>query len=118
WTRHELPADGLRVGLATQISFLSLHAHPGRSSPTLRGMALRETFLCQHVPEPPADVDFSIVNNPDSHYPTQRDRVNAHAENASCAGCHKIMDPIGLALENFDGEGSIQLQENGNPIDT
>jgi len=118
WTPYSLPADDLRVGLATQVSFLSLHAHPGRSSPTLRGKALREVLLCQHVPEPPADVDFSIVNNPDSHYPTQRDRVNAHAENASCAGCHKIMDPIGLALENFNGEGSIQLEENGTPIDT
>nr|WP_298721240.1 DUF1592 domain-containing protein [uncultured Steroidobacter sp.] len=117
WTPYTLPPDSPRMGLLTQISFLSLHAHPGRSSPTLRGKALREILLCQHVPEPPADVDFSIVNNPDSHYPTQRDRVNAHSENASCAGCHKIMDPIGLALENFDGEGSFRTQENGVPID-
>ncbi|HWK48699.1 MAG TPA: DUF1592 domain-containing protein [Steroidobacter sp.] len=118
WTPYTLPPDSPRMGVLTQISFLSLHAHPGRSSPTLRGKALREVLLCQHVPEPPADVDFSIVNNPDAHYPTQRDRVNAHSENASCAGCHKIMDPIGLALENFDGEGSFRTQENGVPIDT
>jgi hypothetical protein len=118
WTSFELPADSPRVGLLTQISFLSLHAHPGRSSPTLRGKALREVLLCQHVPDPPPDVDFSIVNNPDAHYPTQRDRVTAHSENASCAGCHKIMDPIGLALENFDGEGSYRTEENGVRIDT
>lgn len=118
WTPYTLPADSRRVGLLTQVSFLSLHAHPGRSSPTLRGQALREVLLCQHVPEPPAGVDFSIVNSPSSSYPTQRDRVNAHLENASCAGCHKIMDPIGLALENFDGDGSFRLEENGVVIDT
>ncbi|HEY4369660.1 MAG TPA: DUF1592 domain-containing protein [Steroidobacteraceae bacterium] len=117
WTPYTLPPDSPRMGLLTQISFLSLHAHPGRSSPTLRGKALREVLLCQHVPDPPANVDFSIVNNPDSHYPTQRDRVKAHSQNATCAGCHRIMDPIGLALENFDGEGSFRTQENGVPID-
>ena len=118
WTPYTLPSDSHRVGLLTQVSFLSLHAHPGRSSPTLRGQALREVLLCQHVPEPPPGVDFSIVNSPSSSYPTQRDRVNAHLENASCAGCHKIMDPIGLALENFDGDGSFRSTENGVAIDT
>lgn len=117
WRPYTLPADSPREGLLTQISFLSLHAHPGRSSPTLRGKALREVLLCQHVPDPPPNVDFSIVNNPDAHYPTQRDRVKAHSQNASCAGCHKIMDPIGLALENFDGEGSFRTEENGVKID-
>ncbi len=118
WVPYTLPADGPRAGLLTQVSFLSLHAHPGRSSPTLRGAALRETLLCQVVPPPPPNVDFSVVNNPDSHYPTQRDRVMAHVENPSCAGCHKIMDPIGLALENFDGAGNFRLRENGVLIDT
>jgi hypothetical protein len=117
WVPYTLPPDSPRAGLLTQVSFLSLHAHPGRSSPTLRGAALRETLLCQVVPKPPPNVDFSVVNNPDSHYPTQRDRVMAHVENPSCAGCHKIMDPIGLALENFDGVGSFRLKENGVLID-
>lgn len=118
WVPYSLPPNSPRAGLLTQVSFLSLHAHPGRSSPTLRGKALREVLLCQLVPEPPADVDFSVVNNPDSHYPTQRDRVKAHSENPSCAGCHRIMDPIGLALENFDGAGNFRLRENGVLIDT
>lgn len=117
WVPYTLPPDSPRAGLLTQVSFLSLHAHPGRSSPTLRGAALRETLLCQEVPRPPPNVDFSVVNNPDSHYPTQRDRVRAHVENPSCAGCHKIMDPIGLALENFDGAGTFRLRENGALID-
>ncbi|MEQ8207845.1 MAG: DUF1588 domain-containing protein, partial [Woeseia sp.] len=63
-------------------------------------------------------VDFSVINNPDSHYPTQRDRVNAHLETPSCAGCHRIMDPIGLTLESFDGEGRFRTTENGVAIDT
>ena len=117
WVPYTVPPDSQRAGLLAQISFLSLHAHPGRSSATLRGAALRETLLCQEVPPPPPDVDFSVLNNPDAHYPTQRDRVMAHLENPSCAGCHLIMDPIGLGLENFDGEGRFRLRENGALID-
>ncbi len=117
WTAFEFPAESPRSGLLTHISFLALHSHPSRSSPTLRGKALREIFLCQLVPPPPANVDFSLVNNPKSKYPTQRDRVNAHLENPVCAGCHKITDPMGLALENFDGSGRYRDNENGNKID-
>ena len=118
WVPYEFPEGSPRTGMLTQISFLTVHAHPGRSSPTLRGKALRELFLCQPVPRPPPDVDFSIVNNPNSSYPTQRDRVNAHLENPVCAGCHKITDPMGLALERFDGAGRYRETEKGNLIDT
>jgi hypothetical protein len=117
WAPHTFPGDSPRAGLLTQVSFLSLHAHPGRSSVTLRGKALRELFLCQTVPEPPPGVDFSVVSNPNSHYPTQRERVAAHLETPSCAGCHRITDPIGLSLEQFDGAGAFRLTENGALID-
>jgi len=117
WVPYTLPPESHRAGMLTQVSFLSLHAHPGRSSPTLRGKALRELFLCQVVPTPPPNVDFSIVTNPNPDYPTQRDRVLAHIENPSCAGCHRIMDPIGLGLENFDGAGNYRQSENGAQID-
>lgn len=117
WTPYTFPDDSLRAGLLTHVSFLALHAHPGRSSPTLRGKALRELLLCQHVPPPPPDVDFSIINNPDANYPTQRDRVRAHLENPSCAGCHRVTDPTGLSLENFTGEGRFRLTENDAVID-
>lgn len=117
WTPYTFPPDSLRSGLLTHVSFLALHAHPGRSSPTLRGKALRELLLCQHVPPPPPDVDFSIINNPDANYPTQRDRVRAHLENPSCAGCHRVTDPTGLSLENFTGEGRFRLTENDAVID-
>ena len=118
WSPYEFPEGSAREGLLTQISFLAVHSHPGRSSPTLRGKALRELLLCQPVPGAPPDVDFSLVNNPNSSYPTQRDRVDAHLENPVCAGCHKITDPMGLALEAFDGAGRFRETENGNPIDT
>ncbi|MHB1205922.1 MAG: DUF1592 domain-containing protein [Rhodospirillaceae bacterium] len=117
WAPYEFPADSPRIGLVTQISFLAGHAHPGRSSPTLRGKALREVLLCQTVPRPPANVDFSAVENPSSTIKTQRDRVALHLKNPVCAGCHKITDPMGLALENFDGAGQFRTTEKGSVID-
>ena len=105
WQPYEFPADSPRQGMLTQISFLAVHAHPGRSSPTRRGKALRELLLCQNVPNPPPNVDFSALENPDAHYKTQRERVGVHLKNATCAGCHKIMDP--------DGPGAGELRWRG-----
>jgi hypothetical protein len=105
------------MGILTHISFLSVHAHPARSSATLRGKALRELFLCQKVPPPPPNVDFSALEDPTSPFRTARDRVNFHLQNPVCAGCHKITDPMGLALENFDGGGQFRTSEEGVPID-
>ncbi len=117
WTAYAIPADSNRVGLLTQIAFLASHAHPGRSSPTLRGKALRELLLCQTVPRPPPNVDFSLIEDPKSTLRTARERLAAHRANPVCAGCHKITDPIGLALENFDGAGQYRETERGAPID-
>lgn len=117
WSAYEFPANGTRAGIITHMSFLALHAHPTRSSPTLRGQALRELFLCQEVPPPPPNVDFSAVEDPDASLRTARERLKVHRSNPSCAGCHKITDPIGLALEKFDGAGRFRESENGAPID-
>jgi hypothetical protein len=117
WTPYTVPADGQRVGLLTQIAFLASHAHPGRSSATLRGKALRELLLCQKVPRPPPNVDFSLIEDPKSTLHTARERLAAHRANPVCAGCHKLTDPIGLALENFDGAGQYRDTERGAPID-
>jgi hypothetical protein len=117
WVKYDFPADSQRVGLLSQISFLALHSHPARSSPTRRGKAVREQLLCQKVPEPPPNVDFSIVEDPKAVYHTARDRVTAHLVNPVCAGCHRITDPIGLALENFDGAGQYRDTEKGAVID-
>ena len=118
WEKSEFPEGSGRAGIQSTVGFLALHSHPGRSSPTLRGKALREIFLCQEVPAPPANVNFSIVQDPsNTHMPTARDRLAAHRTQPSCAGCHKIMDPIGLALENFDGLGTFRTYENEALID-
>ncbi len=117
WTPYEFPEGSPRMGLLTHISFLAGHSHPGRSSATLRGKALREVLLCQVVPRPPANVDFSAVENPKPGMRTARDRVSFHLENPVCAGCHKITDPMGLALENFDGAGQYRESEKGAAID-
>lgn len=117
WVRYEYPPGDPRAGFLALPAFTALNSHPGASSPTLRGKALREDLLCQTVPPPPANVDFTVFNNP-ATAPTARDRLRAHATNPVCAGCHKIMDPVGLAFENFDGSGRWRATEQGAPIDT
>jgi hypothetical protein len=119
WQPYEFGADDPRAGILMQVSFVALNAHPGRSSPTLRGKALREVLLCERVPPPPGNVDFSLVQDTGNPvYKTARTRLTAHHRNPVCAGCHKLIDPIGLALENFDGGGDYRTTENGEPIDT
>ena len=115
WTEH--PEDGLRVGLLGHVSVLTQHAHPVSTSATLRGIFVRETLLCQEVPQPPADVDTSIPE-PTGTTPTLRDRVAEHLTDPNCAGCHTLVDPLGLALENFDGLGIFRETDNGAAIDT
>ncbi len=116
WTKYQFPEEGLRLGLLTHVSFLAAHSHAVRSSPTLRGRALRELFLCQKVPDAPPNVDFSALEEA-GDVPTARERLQVHNENPSCAGCHLITDPIGLALENFDGAGRYRETENGATLD-
>ncbi|MHB1207180.1 MAG: DUF1592 domain-containing protein, partial [Rhodospirillaceae bacterium] len=119
WRSYEFPADDPRAGILMQVSFVAMNSHPGRSSPTLRGKALREVMLCQKVPPPPGDVKFDIVQDTSNPvYRTARDRLTAHRSNPVCAGCHKLIDPMGLALENFDGAGGYRVKENGVAIDT
>jgi CheY-like chemotaxis protein len=101
WVAYEFPADAGRSGVLTQASMLAMFSHPGRSSPTKRGVALMDIFLCEPTPTPPANVDFSAVNDPTGPL-TVRQRLMAHASNSACASCHTHSDPIGLSLEGFD----------------
>jgi hypothetical protein len=118
WEAHEFAADDPRQGLLTQISFLSLHSTPGRSSPTIRGKALREVLLCQKVPDPPGNVNFNLVQDTKNpNFRTARARLGAHATQATCTGCHRLIDPMGLGLEQFDSLGEYRPTENGTPID-
>jgi hypothetical protein len=119
WTFHEFPEGDPRAGLLTQASLLALHSHPGRTSPTLRGKAIRETLLCEKIPSPPANVNFAVVqdvNNPTLK--TTRARLQAHLNDEECASCHRLTDPIGLGLEKFDGAGQFRMTEHDEPIDT
>jgi hypothetical protein len=118
WQPFEFPAGAQRAGLLTHVSLLALHSHPGRSSPTLRGKFVREVLLCQYVPPPPGDIDFSMFADTDgANRRTARERLIAHVENEACSGCHSLMDPIGLALEKMDGIGAYRETENGVAID-
>ena len=118
WMSYEFPSSSEHAGLLTQMSLLAVFSHPGRSSPTKRGVAINEIFLCEPTPTPPANVDFSIVNDTKNPmFKTVRARLLAHSEDESCAGCHVKSDPLGLALEHFDGLGQYRLDENGDPID-
>ena len=116
WVKYEFPAESGRSGLLTQISMLSMFSHPGRSSPTKRGVAINEIFLCSPTPTPPNNVDFSVVNNPNSSMKTLRERLLAHATNPTCAACHRQSDPVGLSLEAFDTIGGYRTTENGEPV--
>jgi hypothetical protein len=116
WVPFEFEDNGVRRGILTHISFLAAHSHPVRSSPTLRGQAMRELLLCQTVPSPPPNVDFSALEEA-GDVATARERLDVHNTNAACAGCHLITDPIGLALENFDGAGRYRVTENGAELD-
>lgn len=118
WEEWLFGADDRRDGVLSHVSLLALHSHPGRGSPTLRGKFVREAFLCQDVPPPPGNVDFSMfADDANQKKTTARERLEAHVSNPACAGCHALMDPIGLALENFDGIGVARDTENGAAID-
>lgn len=118
WAQAEFSAQSGRAGIQSQLAFLALHSHPGRSSPTLRGKAIREVFLCQHVPDPPVDVDFVGINDDaNAARPTARDRLEAHRTQPACKACHTLMDPLGLTLERYDGLGAFRTKENGAIID-
>lgn len=85
----------------------------------MRGKAIRQVILCQKVPDPPGNVNFTLVDDTKNpQYKTARERLTAHRSNPTCAGCHKIIDPIGLALEDFDSIGGFRTTENGVAIDT
>jgi hypothetical protein len=119
WQRYEFSAGAPRSGIQSHASFVALHSHEGLSSPTLRGKALREILLCEPIPAPPANVNFAVAQ--DTHNPsfkTMRERLTAHRTEPTCAGCHKLMDPAGLALENFDSDAGYRTAENGQPLDT
>jgi hypothetical protein len=108
----KFPATAHRAGILGQGSFLASTAGPTATSPTARGIFIRERLLCQHVPPPPPGVNTTLPepSTPDS-VRTRRQLMSAHVENATCSSCHRLMDPIGFGLENFDAIGAWRDKE-------
>jgi len=111
------PEGSERAGILGQGLFLALTAKPDEPSPTARGLFVREQFLCQHVPDPPPGVNTNLPPVTEARPQTNRDRMSEHATLQPCAGCHKLMDPIGFGFEKFDAIGArrekFQLEFRG-----
>ena len=104
-----------RAGFLTHASLLSVLAKPDQSSPVHRGKFVRERLLCQTLPPPPNDVE--IVPPEVEPGVTTRERFRQHREDLACAGCHKMMDPIGLGFEHYDAIGLWRDTDQGLPVD-
>jgi len=103
--RVQFPADVRRAGILGQGSFLASTAGPVSTSPTARGIFIRERLLCQHIPPPPPGVNTTLPDPKEGAVHTRRELMTEHVSNPTCASCHRLMDPIGFGLENFDAIG-------------
>jgi len=113
--RVTLPGSD-RAGLLGQASVLTLTSQANRTSPVTRGRWLLENFLGMQAPDPPPNVP-PLANSPGNRPGSMREAMALHAVNPACMNCHAIFDPLGLALENFDGIGQWRLDEGGVAID-
>jgi len=114
--RVPVPLDARR-GLLGQGSFLLVTSNANRTSPVQRGKWVLENLLGSPPPLPPPNVPPLKENSGGAAITSVRERMEQHRANPVCAGCHKIMDPIGLALENFDGVGRYRTTDSGAKID-
>ena len=112
--------DDTRRGLLGHGSILTLTSHANRTSPVLRGKWVMEVLLGTPPPPPPPGVpDLEETEGTlDGRMLTTRERMEMHRANPVCQSCHQFMDPIGLALDNFDVTGRWRIRENGMPLDT
>ena len=113
-------SDDTRRGVLGHASILTLTSHAGRTSPVLRGKWVMEVLLGTPPPPPPPGVpDLDEVEDAaDGRMLTTRERMEQHRANPTCNSCHRFMDPIGLALDNFGVTGKLRTRENGTPLDT
>jgi Protein of unknown function (DUF1588)/Protein of unknown function (DUF1592)/Protein of unknown function (DUF1585)/Protein of unknown function (DUF1595)/Protein of unknown function (DUF1587) len=112
-----LPGSGPRAGLLTTGALMAMNNRPNRTAPTLRGHFVRERLLCGTVPPPPPNVP-PIMEDNQAAPQTLRQKLEAHRKNPACAGCHQMMDPLGLGMEDFDRYGRYRtVDDTGAPID-
>jgi hypothetical protein len=109
--------DETRKGLLGQGSILMVTSHADRTSPVVRGKWILDNLLGTPPQPPPADVPPLKENQADSEPHSLRERMEEHRSNPSCASCHKVMDPLGFALENFDAVGAWRTTDEGTRID-
>jgi hypothetical protein len=114
--RVNVPSEARR-GLLGQGSILTVTSYPNRTSPVLRGKWILENLLGTPPPTPPPNVPPLKENSPGAKQLTMRQLMEEHRANPVCAACHRIMDPLGLALENFDAVGQWRTREAAGPID-
>lgn len=113
-----LPESSPYVGLLHRGAFGAVNAGSLESSPTKRGIFVRQNLLCQTIPDPPPDVDTGIFEDPENtEGKTAREQLEMHRTNPACNGCHASFDPIGLAFEHFDGIGQYRETDSGLEID-
>jgi hypothetical protein len=111
-----LPSGSTRLGLLGSGAILASNGLPQRTSPTLRGRFVAQQLLCKTVPDPPPNVNIAVLDMLPAGSSVKA-TLEEHRKNPACATCHAIMDPIGLALENFDSVGVYRTTENNVPID-
>ena len=109
--RVSLPQDGRRGGLLTQAATLSLTSDGTRHRPVHRGKWVLEAIFGRSPPPPPANIDPIEPNPVDSPKATLRMKLEAHTYDPRCASCHRTIDPLGLALENYDAIGRWRTHE-------
>jgi hypothetical protein len=111
--------DGTRGGLLGQGSILTLTSYPNRTAPTIRGKWILENILGAPPPPPPANIPGLREKNDEGKVLNMRQQMEQHRANPVCASCHKVMDPLGFALENYDAIGSWRTVDgvSGSAID-
>ena len=116
--RISLDAASPRRGLLGQGSFLTVTSIATRTSPVMRGKWVLQNLLGAPPPDPPPGVEVNLEADPKAAKPnTLRERLELHRTQPVCASCHKIMDPVGFSLENFDLIGKWRDTDSGIPID-
>lgn len=118
FARVTYPTDHRR-GLLGHGSVLTLTSHPDRTSPVLRGKWVLEVLLGAPPPPPPPDIPAfeETAAAEEGRFFTVRERMEEHRANPQCSSCHNVIDPLGLALENFDVTGGWRIRDEGNPVD-
>jgi hypothetical protein len=115
--RVAFDGDNARGGLLRHGSILTVTSYATRTSPVIRGKWILENLLGITPPPPPAVVPALAEKAPTGAMLTMRQRLAQHRDNPACAGCHRIMDPAGFPLENYDAIGRWRGTEFGTPID-